>query len=209
MPRSVSEIEAEMAAAKEAKVHPASAKMRALRAELDAANGVASTQTSAESAVSADASPAPDPYQSDEWRFIEKACAEVRIEADGSMTNAAKKVYNVLDAKLKVWRIARAVVAQVGIGNKWPQFTDLGRDPNTGELLSEKAARTTANSPPTPAPAAPAPRVTDAGMPIRSNGNNAIAAAMAPAVEGLKEAFRASFRTTGDAQPAPAEPAAV
>jgi hypothetical protein len=80
----------------------------------------------------------PDPFDTDEWRFIDRACSEIKIEADGSMGNAVKKVYNELDAKVKVWRIARQIVAQVGIGNKWPQWVTLGRNPSTGEKEAPK-----------------------------------------------------------------------
>ena len=103
-----------------------------------------------------------NPYDTDEWRFIEKACAEVEIPKSGSVTGLVKWGYSVLDAKVKIWRISREIVKQVGIGEKWPQYKDLGRSNETGEPLPPKPA-------PAPVAASPEPRPTETegGMPIR------------------------------------------
>jgi hypothetical protein len=146
MSRTVAEVEADIASAKASGEKPMGKRLRALRDELKAATApacvvdvIAATAAPTRMVESASIeTPASDPFATDEWRFIDRACSEIKIEADGSMGNAVKKVYNELDAKVKVWRIARQIVAQVGIGNKWPQWVTLGRNPSTGEKEAPK-----------------------------------------------------------------------
>lgn len=177
MPRTVAEIEAEIAATKAEKVHPMSARVRALRDELKAAKNpapvpekgldgqvaymqFASNAGNIEVSTSGFVAPVCDPYSTDEWKFIEKACAEFELSDTGNQSRIVKRLYQAIDAKLKVWRLAREIVAQVGIGKEWPQFSALGRDENTGQKVAPK---------PVVAPKAPvAPTVTEAGMPVRS-----------------------------------------
>lgn len=104
----------------------------------------------------------PSPFDSEEWRFLTKACAEVQLESRGNQTGVVKKFYNELWAKLTVWRLAREIVEQVGIGGTWPQWVTLGRNDSTGEKLPASRQK------PAPAPAAPAAtNQTAGGMPLR------------------------------------------
>lgn len=171
MPRTSQDIQADIDAAKSRGVHQASREMKALRKELAAVNA-----TTTESNASGASSPQPavsesaagtanaDPLKSDEWRFIEKVIAEMQIEfSKGSTTGAMKKIYNELDARIKMWRLSREIVAQIGPGNEWPQWAALGRNDSTGRREDRPAP------PPRPVVAPdPVPPTTEGGMPIRS-----------------------------------------
>lgn len=74
---------------------------------------------------------------SDEWRFVERVIAEMEIP-EGS--GRVKRIYNELDARLKVWRITRDIVLKLGPGARWPQYNELGRSEGTGEIVEKKAA---------------------------------------------------------------------
>lgn len=159
MTRTADVIQAEIDAAKAAGEHQASAKMRRLRAELK--------EVIPSAAVAGETIPEPEPMSvtlpdsvsgtctvtilspldSDEWRFIEKCCAEV-VDVEG--IHQAKKVYNLLSAKLKTWRRAREIVLKFGIGARWPQWSELNLNPDTGEPVAPKPVSV-------PAPVAPAP----------------------------------------------------
>ena len=105
-----------------------------------------------------------DPFKSDEWDFIQKACAEVKLQNAGNQSGVVMKFYLELWAKVQVWRIAREVVQEFGIGAEWPSWASLHRDPSTGKKFDAK---------PAPAPKAASngsqkpPTVTEGGMPIR------------------------------------------
>jgi len=76
---------------------------------------------------------APDPQNSEEWRFIEKVCAELALDLkSGSSAGIVKGVFNIVDAKVKAWRIARRIFEQIGAGGDWPQYTALGLKATTG-----------------------------------------------------------------------------
>lgn len=172
MPRTVSEIEAEMSAAKAEGVHAQSAKMRALRAERDAVKAApmpgdappATVTLPAGTVVVGEETPVcaeSDPYKTAEWEFIQQAIAETEVDfKSGAMTGVAKKMFNILDMKVRLWRMAREMVAQVGIGADWPQWAALGRDENTGQKIATRPA-------PPARPVDPVPAVTEGGMPIR------------------------------------------
>lgn len=173
MPRTVEEIDAEIARLKSEGVHQSAKPIRLLRDEkaallnptpkVQAPEAVFTSQVGVCQSVSSGGGTAiwvPSPHNSDEWRFIEKACAEIQIETEGTMSNAVKKIYNVLEAKVKMWRLARGIVEKVGVGGKWPQFSALNINPSTGEPLP----------PPIPVlkPSMPGPvaDVTPSGMPV-------------------------------------------
>jgi len=105
-----------------------------------------------------------DPFASDEWLFIEKACGELELDLTrGVTTDLAKKIYNQVCAKVEAWRTMRGIVEEIGIGADWPQWPELGRDPNTGKKVAPKvkAKPDSRESEPT------GEGVTDGGMPIR------------------------------------------
>ncbi len=191
--RAVSEIEAEIVKAKESGVKPMSREMRALRSELkDAVNATAGPVKEAEGASSAPTSPAPvaaptssasvattatesflvdllppSPYDSDEWRFIEKAIAETEIDfGHGSTTGVMKRLYHFLMAKVGLWRLTREIVAQVGPGNEWPQWATLGRNDSTGKKEEKAKPAPVAHAPLMPAPAPSAPNRSDPGAAV-------------------------------------------
>lgn len=193
MARTVEEIKADYATRKGQGVHVMSKEMRALRAEIkaleapeDETTGVQTPQ--AEVQVNLDPAPAaavpehpPVPrsafadgavrsvYDSDEWRFIEKAIAEIEIEArSGSQTGQFKAIYHQLDAKVKMWRRIRRLALEVGEGGEWPQFGTLGMDPRTGLPIEAKPEPAPAPVEP-PAPEnAPGPPATEGGMPVHT-----------------------------------------
>lgn len=110
---------------------------------------------------------AEDPHKSDEWAFIEKSIAELQLNlTGGNMTDVAKKLYNQLRAKLRIWRIARDIVDQVGTGGDWPQWNMLNRNSSTGEVLPEKPAEPEPVA--EPVAEAPVEGVTPGGMPIHA-----------------------------------------
>lgn len=119
-----------------------------------------------------------------EWRFIEKAIAEANVDfTSGAMTGLAKKLYNILVAKVTLWRMAHEVVEQVGVGNEWPQWSALGRNESTGRKLSEELK---ASPPPAPAPVPVAPRRA-ANFPQSGGGE----------MDQMKQAIAAAFRSGG------------
>ncbi len=82
---------------------------------------------------------ATDPFDTDEWRFIEKSIAEQKLDLrGGSTTGIVKHIFNLVDAKLKIWRLTRELVSEIGIGVEWPQFSALGRDDRTGKKKAPK-----------------------------------------------------------------------
>ena len=125
---------------------------------------------------------APDPLSTDEWAFAEKACAELELDlTKGVTTDLVKKLYNQIDAKVKAWRIIRAVVKGVGTGVAWPQFNALGIGSSLGEALHGHSVLsddwepgyTSKPEPAAPAEAPPpAPTITEGGMPIREGAPN-------------------------------------
>lgn len=206
MQRTPEAIREDMKVARSAGCPPMGAKMRALRAELKEAEGASSAPPSpapaaaptpfaetvgAVSAFDADfekqfAQPARSPYDSDEWRFIEKCAAELASRTDGMSTGRVKKAYNDLELKVRLWRIAREIVLEVGVGAEWPQWTALQRDESTGKKVEKKPAV------PAPAPAA-APAAT-AATPIVPPGESILAAASgAPSTDGMARAIAAEI----------------
>lgn len=177
MARTVAEIEADIAEAKSQGQPPMGAVLRGLRAELKA---LSEPEPAAE--VTVEVAPAapevvPEPEKSPpvddptedlmystEWRFIEKACAEIDLASNGNQGKLPKKLYNVLMMKVKIRRIALEVVRQVGVGAEWPQWAALGRNEDTGDLLPPKPVE-----PEEPAVEAEevAPKATAGGMPVR------------------------------------------
>ena len=102
-----------------------------------------------------------DPYDSDEWSFIQQCLAELKIDLQGGISRSlAKKLYMLIRMKVKMWRMLRGVVARFGIGEEWPAWNTLGLDDSKGEPKKEKPPlRPLPPAPiPTPemAPAAPA-----------------------------------------------------
>jgi hypothetical protein len=182
MARTVEEIQAELESVRAAGEHHMSARCRALRAELRELTGVSPEKAGADDDSVTEPAPVPaptetvpakvclhahapeDPYASPEWAFLERACAEVELQHHGNQSDIVKKFYQELQAKVLVWRMAREIVQEVGIGNDWPQWGALGRNPSTGKKDPKFAPRPQPE--PTPEPAMPP--VTDAGMPIRS-----------------------------------------
>ncbi len=172
MTRTAEAIRAEMDHLKASGIHHMSKQVRDLRAELaDAEGETVEVETPAESpapidvAISSTFADMSDPMDTDEWRFVEKACAEVQIGQRGSQTDIIKKCYNELWAKLTVWRAARDLVLRIGVGNPWPQFAALGVCGRTGQPLPAK--------PPEPEAAPSAPTQTAGGMPVRSHAPSA------------------------------------
>lgn len=79
----------------------------------------------------------PGPLESDEWAFVQQACAELKPPQAGSSTGLVKWAFNDMDARVKNWRIARALITKLGVGAAWPQFTALGLCHRTGRPLHE------------------------------------------------------------------------
>lgn len=191
MARSVDAIEADLEALRLQGVHGNAKEMVKLKLELQAAQDADSGAemppqqdpepmevgpVTAEPGAAAEV-PALDPadFDSDEWQFIQKACAEVQTPKGGIASGLVKTLYNTLKAKVRIWRLAREIVGQVGIGGEWPQWSALGRNNSTGELLP----------PPEPEPEPVlsqeefAAAVTEGGMPVRD---------AAPSPEAIREA---------------------
>lgn len=164
MPRPVAEIESEMESAKRAGEKPMGAKMRALRAELIVAQNPPPPEPDAPAEtvtlgadVSVEVPPEGVVYAGSEWAFVEKALAESPVPEG---IHQLKKYYQGLQAKVRIWRLARSIVAKHGEGAAWPSWGTLGLNPDTGEPEAPRAT-------PPSAPPAVAP-VTEAGMPVRS-----------------------------------------
>lgn len=165
MPRTVAEIDADLAALKASGSHPASREMKALRTEKAALSAPPVTETLPPDVSVECAMAASDPYQSDEWAFIKQAIASTEIEfKSGQMTGVAKKMFNILGMKLLLWRTARDIVAEVGIGGEWPSWSTLGRDESTGRKEAPKPV-----TPPVSSPSATV-GITEGGMPIHASG---------------------------------------
>jgi hypothetical protein len=163
--RSVDVIEAEIAALKAAGKHHSSAEIRDLRAELKSLGAV--TTESAPDATVPPVEVVPEkPAFASEAQFIDTALAGIaaQIEFSGSTSGLVKSIYNKLEAVIRVRRISLGIVARIGEGAEWPQFAALNLDPTWGRPVALKAL------PPEPVAAAPAPNVTDGGMPMRSKG---------------------------------------
>jgi hypothetical protein len=171
MPRPIEAILADISSAKAAGEKPMGALLRRLRAELKEAEGTAAAPASPVPAEPAPSETATDrgplwtadfalstasPLDSDEWRFIEKCAAELASRTDGMSTGRVKKAYNDLELKVRLWRIAREIVQEVGIGAEWPQWTALDRDESTGKKRDKKTAAAPAPAP-QPEVAAPLP----------------------------------------------------
>ncbi len=77
------------------------------------------------------ASPAVHP-ESEEWAFVQQACAELKPPQSGSSAGLVKWAFNDLDARVKNWRVARALITKLGVGAVWPQYTALGICHRTG-----------------------------------------------------------------------------
>lgn len=136
----------------------------------------------------------------DEWRFVEKVIADLDIDmSGGSMTGVMKKIYNLLDAKVKTWRMAREITAEIGVGNVWPQWSALNRSPHTG-------AREVAEPAPAPVPEAKIPSVTDGGMPVRQSKpskEDILAALNGPKAQSAAEKLKASVMAQVLSRPEP------
>ncbi len=144
---------------------------------------------------------AQDPFQTDEWRFLERCCAEMDIElARGVTTNLAKKIYDKVGAKFMAYRTMKEIVAERGVGAEWVPFAVTGRDPNTGNKRKLKAVEPA----PEPEKAPRAPDVTAGGMPVRSDRPSPDA--ILAAVTGGDP--RAGMRAELEARPEP-EPAST
>lgn len=180
MTRRPEEIQADIDAEKAKGTHHMAAALRVLREELKAATATVSAEVDApagvvvsvtpepvvtlgaECSVEVPATPAVDTAEVD---FIEKAIANTEIDfSSGQLTGVVKKLYNILWAKLTLWRISRDIVKQIGPGGEWPQWAALGRNDSTGRKEEEKPATVVPARP----VACPAPAVTEGGMPIRS-----------------------------------------
>lgn len=198
--RSPEEIQAEMDHLKAEGVDGRTKQMRTLREELKAAQealespspidqniapaGVTETapaQVQAE--VHIDASEGESPFDTDEWRFVERCLAS--SEFTGSRSKP-KYVYQDIKAKVKTWRIIREkVVGMVGIGGDWPQWTAFGLDPDTGDPIKEKPAPKVVAPDPVPPPA-----TTQAGDPIEARpGSNEILAQFGAEIAGTQAQF--------------------
>jgi hypothetical protein len=133
------------------------AEVEALRARLAAGEGGDGATATASGVALSVLAPAPAPSDwrdSDEWRFIEKAIAETEVDfKSGAVTGMFKKLYQLLQFKVVLWRAMREVVPQVGVGGPWPQFVALGRSEDTGARKVERAPVT----PPEAEAEAPAP----------------------------------------------------
>lgn len=109
--------------------------------------------------------PASTVYDTDEWKFIEKAIAEISVEArTGSHTGQFKDIYHQLGMKVKMWRRVRQIVQDVGEGGDWPAFGELKVKASDGMPLPLEA--------PAPAPVpdnGAIPDNTEGGMPINPN----------------------------------------
>jgi len=139
-----------------------------------------------------------DPLKSDEWAFIEKACAEMTVDVRaGTATGLVKHIFNLMDAKTKAYRITKRIVERIGVGEDWPQFPALGLDAKTGKPLHDHSVmhddwvQNWSEPKPEPVQAAPAPQpaeTTEAGAPIRptpqASEMDAFAASVADSVLG-------------------------
>ncbi len=129
-------------------------------------------------------------FDSQEWNFVERLIARAPIETG---SGRCKKIYNDVDARVKVWRILRGIYEQIGVGNVWPQWVALKRDENTGELKSEKTTPVLLQTP----PPAPQSGVTEGGMPIRAS---------APPASEMDEFKRSIAETLANALSSRSEP---
>lgn len=191
MPRTVAEIESEMSKLRAEGVHHSTKEMKTLRDELKsigagdapvpsqetvdlaavdlAAADIASIGTRTEtlgSAIEVEAKyESADPLQSDEWAFIQKSIAEIEVKFDGQNGHITKDLYHNVMFKVTVWRMAREIVKEVGVGGEWPQWVALNRNDSNG------AKRTLKPAPVRAAPVAEIPgggvkAVTEGGMPM-------------------------------------------
>lgn len=198
MSRTVAEIEAEIASLKAAGEHQATGRMKALRAEKALAVAAdAVKDTPSDEFGDMPAMPHADPFTTPEWEFIQRSIATTELEfKPGLMTGMAKKMFHVLSAKVMLWRMANDIVKQVGVGNEWPTWQALGRNDDTGAILTEKPA-----APRLVAPPAPAPAVTEGGMPMVST------APPMDQTEAMKQAIRGMVANDVNARPQPARAA--
>ncbi len=193
MPRSASEIEAEIAALKASGVHPASKSLKDLRQELKALSAPPvpvsspppSSPGSETTTVTSDTSSAvtvpfvaevqpmrntPVSRWMSEESFIDTALVQAVTNMElsgGNTTGIVKKIYERLDAMLKTRRIIMEVLAMVGPGEPLPQWSVLRRDANTGQQRLE-ATHTPPEGQQAPRVEPAIPHVTDGGMPVRA-----------------------------------------
>lgn len=200
MPRSESEIQADIDAMKAKGVHPASKPLRELRDELkalqappapassppdaprvtttsDVASAVVAPPVMAEAGEWAkgvdwkSVAPARKSRWCSEEEFIDRTLTKIAAGLDfgtGSMSNVVKKLYERLDAALKIRRILVGVMEKLAPGESLPPFSKLGRNPNTGEQTFEVSATPFAGKETPKAPPPAVAPVTEGGMPVRS-----------------------------------------
>ena len=180
MARTIEEIKADLAALEGEK--GVGVKKGKLRTELieayDAAFGEQAATITAGPLVSAfysDDLMATDPLESEEWLFVERVCAELDVDMKkGTNVGLVKDVFNMVDAKVKAWRVMRDIVAKLGVGAKWPQFAATGLNSSTGEPVHEHSILSDDWKPGwTPPPPKPevvaAPAAAPKGIPIAAD----------------------------------------
>lgn len=210
MSRSVAEIEAEYDGLKALGGRWwTTSRAKELRAERDAlttpATPAAGSATLSPSVVGGEAPPCetttessnplpPVASDTDEWEFIERCIAEMNVPMEAQRASMPKHIYNEIKAKVRVRRIVKSVVAQVGTGAPWPQWSTLGRDDSTGEIEEKKPTRPTLVRGPTPPPAAAAPvpaaAAPAAGTPVTMEAVAALVAAMTAKASDPMEQFK-------------------
>lgn len=205
MPRTVDEIAAEMSKLKAEGKHQASAPMRALREEMKMAQApapsepavaaVSETMTRGSEEVIQAVPPAlaPNPLDSDEWRFIEKTLAEAEVPEG---IHQLKKYYQSLQARVRIRRVVRKFILERGPGADWPNFSELGLNPDTGERLDAKPR-------PAPALAQPPPQVVIPAEVPRAAGIAMSAMAFDP-MEQMKAAIMSGVMGDVSGRPEPA-----
>ena len=236
MPRSESEIQADIDAMKASGVHQSSGKLKPLREELKAARAanapapafpppVCVPPPTGVTTVSGTSSAAVAPIFTAEvehvsrWGseedFIDRALIEVAagLEFKGMTTNVVKNLYQRLDAVLKLRRILKEVFDQIGPGENLPPFTKIGRDPNTGERTFE-VSHTPFPGIQTPKTQPDIPHITEGGDPVRGRPSRAEIMAQvmgggAPAAAApvmSTDGIKASILGQISQRPAPAPP---
>lgn len=214
MARSADEIRAEDEALKAQGKHHFSSERKALAKELKALEAISDADggqaEGVSEAITADFDMgADDPYDSDEWRFIAAACAEFVLPKGGSTTGLVKTIFNEIDAKVKAWRLARKIIAKIGIGEPWPQFAVMNLNPGTGEPIPGKVSWFTGEVVPEKHPQ-PEPVPVRREIPTETEAQMPVDPGM-PAMPGfdstdsLKAAVAATIGAEIGASPEPAE----
>jgi len=68
-----------------------------------------------------------------EQDFIDRCCAEVDLPPGQLGAGVAKKFYQRVATKIRIWRMMRELMGEIGLGAPLPSWPMLGRDDDTGE----------------------------------------------------------------------------